>query len=339
MNPTRTHFAGIVLGLGLLAGLGCSGSLMPGSAQQGSTVVLPLVTANGLVGIWGDNVYEPAYGGSDFTDTQHGRLVVWLYDPITGAALAPLLTRMVVPVDAPVESPLGRFQVGKGRQLLLIADVPKGPSAPLGTVKAALFRVPPDESGLLPASAHLFYDTLSILPETVNFLDESASMNIDVTGMPASVDMQVPGGTNNWGSGLHLALPRYTFEINLRDTGSKNLQRASRVAIKLQYPKDLISIANVYPRETLLTHVIHHNDAALGELTIEGVTLDHPGSTSMGFRVHFAQKTAAPLDLAALTVIDLQVSNVLTAGGASLCEAHPEGSCVAENPFQISFGW
>ena len=246
-----------LLALAALLGIACSGNPISMTVQAGGTFILPLTTGNSQ--LLGDNVAEPAFGGSFLEDTQHGQLVVWLLSE--AATWRALPTRLTIASRMPVEAPLHKSESGYGRQLILIADVPA--DVPSGDYLVALRLHRPGEP-MEMGGTQSFYGALTVLPASITFGD---SNEFQADGQAASSAVQNPTGASiqeSWGGGIGLSVPDPSFSVTVRGikVGSEPFPKAAYSAVDLTFPSSKIAIADVVPRDPTWMTVWHESISA-----------------------------------------------------------------------------
>ncbi len=285
----------------LIGGLtACSGSPIANSVQQGGTIVLPLVTGATLP--LTDDVLVPAFGGSQVTDSQHGKLSIWLRNSSTGVWVGALPTRLTIAASMPVESLLARDQASWGRQLLLIADVPV--NAPLGEFDVAVRRINPDDV-MLGNTLQPFYKTIKILPGSISFTGTNGEATT-AEGQAASSVMQTLTGTADWAGAAGASVPPPSFEVEVYDTPGppeSEVVTASYTVTHVTFPdtgpKGLV-ISEVLSRDPLW-HTVWWEPDGPGQIEVHSISRPHWSSISSAFRVVYTYVEAEPepFDLAA----------------------------------------
>lgn len=308
--------AASVLAMLVLAAIGCSGQPIGRTVQAGGTFILPLAADNP----YADHMYEPAYGGTEITDTQHGKLTVWLFSET--ATWHPLPTRITVASRMPVEAPSRGGEAFWGRQLILIADVPA--SLAPGDYLVALRHHPP-EGGFQMAGLQEFYSGLTVLPASIPI-----SGGPPAVGQPLSTDVQHPTGATileDWGGGVGLSVPDPSFRVALKGvaSGGNPVPVAAYNAIDIDYPDSQIVIGGVVARDpTWMT--VWSEDNGPGSIRVHTV-MPGGGNISAAFSVVYGYKSGTTkIDLANITPTVVDVHDVT-------------GAELSPDDFNVSKGW
>jgi hypothetical protein len=238
-----------LLWLVVAAGVACEGQVVPLTAQQGSTILIPLANSNLEGGVVG-------YGGTDIVDDQRGELVYYLDQIAPGNELT---TRGSGVAFGSYSSPFARGDdFSLGGQVISIVDIPIG--APLGPHDVIVQR----ERGGTPLSSPSFNGSIVVMENSIDF------------GSFVAVGQPTPFASWNDAAGAYFPagdlVPSQAPDPELRITfqlpPGVELWAAE---LAVSYDPGVIVVEDVVePVLTVLNHraVVWYDEPAAGQLTI-----------------------------------------------------------------------
>lgn len=245
-----------LLALVALAALGCTGKVLPLSAQAGSTVAIPLGGARDLGPV--------GFGGADVSDPQRGEIVYRLDAP---AGPVELVTRASTALGGHAGAGVARSG-GLLYQVVSLVDVPS--DAPLGTHPVdVLHRRRDPATGARLETPIPYEGELSVLPAAIEVAGPAGTETI--AGAPTPFEAWICNaatGTCDW-QRLFAAL----VSSAVPDPALRLALDAAVWAVELEvtYPQDVIDVVDVY--ETPLARVnrratVWHADDGAGRVVL-----------------------------------------------------------------------
>lgn len=287
MTAARPLALPLALALLVLGVLGCTGRVLPQSAQAGSTVVIPL-------GAW-SRVGPVGFGGSEVDDRQRGQLAYFLDAP---AQLVRLETRGSALVTGHPASVVARGSP-VSHQIVSLVDIPE--SAPRGTHPIDVFWIHTDPAtGRIRVEEIAYEGELSVLPPEIPVSGPGGAETIVGRTTPFERWRCRKSGCS-WSelgsASVGFAIPEPTLRIRLDDA-------VWAAELRVEYPEAAIDVVDAF--ETPLRSVSHrattwHRKESAGVLRV-GAAAERHGFDALSVAFALEDAGGARLDPASVSV-------------------------------------
>jgi hypothetical protein len=254
MNSTHRLAA---LALVAVVAVACQAPMLPLSAQQGSSALIPIGTINEV------STGKIGYGGSLKADLQRGSLVYRL--DAAGGLVLPTYTTTLIPATPGSSFGIGGNSNTASWMAVSLVDIPV--NAPLGSHS---LYVTHEVAGLVEVVPYL--GTIKILPSSIT-VDLEGGGTETINGAPTRISGALVGGGPFGGFGSYSAAIVPNPQLLL---GGSTVAHA--VELEVSYPTAIMDVSDVFERTGPSRGTGHpalvwfHDDAAAGRVSITAVS-------------------------------------------------------------------